>query len=325
MAYGSLSRIAELSQLIERGRLESAEQAAGQFEVSTRTIERDIEAIRTMLGVDIVFDRQKGRYVFGDYRFPIPGIGLTDQEFGILLIAERALRVFTHTSFDDKIHPVFNKLLAPVKKHKEVMETIRDFCNSVHFFRPFEPLQDVRNEFSILLEAIMQKKRISMVYQGSRRTASSRREIEPYALINNGGEWYVLGYCRLTRQERTFTLSRISNPRIEDHHFIIPEKFDVKKYLEQGFGRMHGEEPETVVLEITPPASKWIERSKWHSSQTIEKIGNDGTIKLSLTCPVTDTLVRWVLQMGECVRIQGPEKLKKLVVGKARELIKKNR
>jgi predicted DNA-binding transcriptional regulator YafY len=205
------------------------------------------------------------------------------------------------------------------------MDSIRDFCNCVHFFRPFEPLQDVRKEFSIILEAIMQKKRISMVYQGSRRTATDRRELEPYALINNGGEWYVVGHCRLSHEERTFTLSRISDPRMEDHAFIIPEKFSVKKYLEQGFGRMHGEEPETVVLHITQPASRWVERSKWHSSQTIEKAGNDGEIRLTLTCPLTDTLVRWILQMGECVRIEKPEELKKMVVRKARELVKRNR
>ena len=323
MAYGTLWRISELAQLIERGKLESAGQAARQFEVSTRTIERDIEAMRTMLGVDVVFDREKWRYAFKDYRFPLPGIGLSEREFGILLIAERALRVFTHTSFDDKVHPVFNKLLGPVRKHKEVMETIRDFCNSVHFFRPFEPLRDVRREFSDVLDAIMQRKRLSMVYEGSRRTASDRREIEPYALINNGGEWYVVGYCRLTHEERTFALSRISVPRIEDHFFIIPEKFDVKKYLEQGFGRVHGEKPERIELEITPPASSWIGRSKWHASQKIQN-RKDGSILLTMTCPLTDTLVRWVLQMAGNVKVETPKELRELVIKSGKELVSNN-
>ncbi|MBN1131088.1 MAG: WYL domain-containing protein [Chitinispirillaceae bacterium] len=49
-----------------------------------------------------------------------------------------------------------------------------------------------------------------------------------------------------------------------------------------------------------------------------------GAICLSMRCPVTDSLVRWVLQLGGCVQVEAPMTLKSLVVKNARDLLKTN-
>jgi predicted DNA-binding transcriptional regulator YafY len=122
---------------------------------------------------------------------------------------------------------------------------------------------------------------------------------------------------------RTFALARIYEPKIEDHYFDIPDSFKVEDYLSKGFGRMHGDKPVQVRLRITPPASAWIAGSRWHSSQKIKQ-NADGSIVLSMTCPVTDTLVRWVLQLGGNVKVISPGQLKTLVYRAAKELSENN-
>jgi predicted DNA-binding transcriptional regulator YafY len=324
MNHGSLRRIYELDRMLRLGRFISADKAAEQFEVSTRTIERDLEELRHDLGAEIVYDREKRHYKYAGNPITLPAQWLTEREIAILLIAERVLRVFTDTSFHAEIHPTFNKLLDPIRHDKKTIAYIKDLCNSVYFYRPVLPIKDMQLEFSIMLEAIMLHQRVSMSYQTGGRDAGERRELDPYVLVNNGGEWYVVGQCRRSKTIKTFTLSQIIDPKPLDHFFDIPTDFKIERHLEQGFGRMHGDQPQEVSLRITPPAAGWIGRSKWHASQKITR-DKDGSITLTMQCPITDNLVRWILQMAECVRVEKPKVLREMLLEKVKALAGNNK
>jgi predicted DNA-binding transcriptional regulator YafY len=116
----------------------------------------------------------------------------------------------------------------------------------------------------------------------------------------------------------------VYEPRLEEHFFAIPRGFSVKRFLGQGFGRMRGQQNRRVVLRVGPPASGWVGRNRWHPSQKVSR-RRGGALRLSMTCPITDSLVRWVLQMGECVTIEAPEVLRKAVVAKAEACVRGNR
>jgi predicted DNA-binding transcriptional regulator YafY len=336
MKRGSIRRIQKIDSMIRLGTMRSAQQLAEEFEVSRRTIERDIEMLRLELGAEVVYNREKGCYAYKGKPLPLPGQWLNEREIAIMLIAERALRVYVGgtypfgyaqgSSFSDEVHPVFNKLLSPIRDDKKAMEYIKDLCKSVYFHRPFEPLRDLRSEFSTVLNAIMERKRLSMQYQTASRgnTGDERRELEPYVLLNNGGDWYAVGHCRQSHEVRTFALARIFDAKTEDLYFDIPDSFKVEEYLSKGFGRMHGDKPVKVRLRITPPAAAWIAGSKWHSSQTIKQ-NADSSIILTMTCPITDTLVRWIMQMAGNVKVQFPKQLRQLVLNQAMELAGNNR
>jgi predicted DNA-binding transcriptional regulator YafY len=323
MKRGSLRRIYELDRMIRLGRLSSAAGAAEELEVTRRTVERDLELLRWELGAEVVYDRAKGRYCYSGDPFTLPAQWLNEREIAIILIAERALRMFTGASFARETHPAFNRLLDPIRHDRAAMAYIQDLCNGVHFHLPFSPVKDVSAEFSKVLAAILERRRLSLLYLSAKRGAAERRQIDPYVLINNGGEWYVVGKCLRHREVRTFTLANISDPKLEEQHFDVPREFDARKYLDQGFGRMHGNEAQDIRLSINPPAAAWVGRSVWHSSQSMEK-RKDGSISLSMRCPVTDTLVRWVLQMGECVTVVKPEFLRRSVVEKAKAMAANN-
>jgi predicted DNA-binding transcriptional regulator YafY len=320
MKRGSIRRMQKIDSMIRLGTMRSAQQLAEEFEVSRRTIERDIEMLRLELGAEVVYNREKGCYTYKGKPLPLPGQWLNEREIAIMLIAERALRMYTSTSFSDEVHQVFNKLLNPIRDDKKAMEYIKDLCKSVYFYRPFEPLRDLRSEFSTMLNAIMERKRLSMLYQtAGRGKTGERRELEPYVLLNNGGDWYAVGHCRQSQEVRTFALGRVFEARLEDHYFDIPDSFKVEDYLSKGFGRMKGDAPVNVRLRITPPASAWIAGSKWHSSQKIKQ-NADNSIILTMTCPITDTLVRWVMQMAGNVKVLAQRQLRELVFNQATEL-----
>jgi predicted DNA-binding transcriptional regulator YafY len=318
----SLSRIYELDRMIRLGKLHSAEQAARDHDVTRRTVERDLQELRA-LGAELRFNRGRRCYEYAGKPITLPAQWLTEQEIALILIAERALRVFTNTSFGDEVHPAFNKLLDPIRHDKRTIEYILALCNSVHFHRPIEPSRDMRGEFSVVLKAIMDRRRLSMLYRSARGGPEERREVEPYALVNNGGDWYLIGLCRRNHEVRTFALAEMREVQEEQHYFLMPDTFSVAEYLGEGFGRMHGVKPQSVGLRISLPAARWVARSRWHASQKVVETA-DGSITLSMRCPVTESLVRWVLQMGGCVRVLRPRQLREQVVAMAREIVAKN-
>jgi predicted DNA-binding transcriptional regulator YafY len=117
-----------------------------------------------------------------------------------------------------------------------MLENIRDLCNCVHFFNPGAPT-DLRKQFSVVLDAIMQGRRIIF----------NKQEMEPYALLNNG-KWYVVGYCRRSRRERAILLSEIRNPKMVGHYFAIPKGFKVKDYMDVGVFGFHGLAPHFIIM-----------------------------------------------------------------------------
>jgi predicted DNA-binding transcriptional regulator YafY len=86
---------------------------------------------------------------------------------------------------------------------------------------------------------------------------------------------------------------------------------------------MRGGEPLEIRLRISPPASAWVGGRRWHSTQKLKTLEN-GALQLFMRCLVTDSLVRWILQMGGNVKVEAPEDLRVLVVKNARALFAAN-
>jgi predicted DNA-binding transcriptional regulator YafY len=221
MKKASFRRIIELDRMVRQGKLKSASAAAEHFGVTQRTIERDLEELRHELGAQLKYNRTMGCYEYEGDPVTLPAQWMNERELAILLIAERALREHAGTSFHGEIHPAFNKLLNPVRHDRKMMASIRDLAGSVHFYHPAGHKQEFRQEFSIILDSILLRKRISF----------RRQEMDPYALVNEGDTWYVVGYCRKSRKEKRFLLADIPSPKMVDHYFAIPRNFDVKKFM----------------------------------------------------------------------------------------------
>jgi len=233
MGYNALRRVYELDTMIKRGGLRSAQQAAEHFGVSRRTIERYIDELKTNLNTTMHYNRKRKCYEYIDMSVHNPLSGLNERELAILLIAERALRVFTGTSFDKEVHPAFNKIIEPIRHDKELMQRIRDLCKSVIFFNPFVESNDVHEQFSTILDAIMLTKRISMEYRPISNSSQPRRYLDPYVLISNANRWFVVGYCHASKEVKAFALNTVFEPLIEKESFIMPEETKTQDYIDK--------------------------------------------------------------------------------------------
>jgi predicted DNA-binding transcriptional regulator YafY len=238
MKHASFRRIFELDRMIRLGNFKSAQQAANHFGVSRRTIERDIDELRYQLRAPLEYNRAKRHYEYKDKPVTLPAQWLTENEIAILLIAERALRVFTGTNFDQEIHPAFNKFLDPIRHDKRLMNYVKDLCNCVHFSNQAVPSEKTSSIFSTVLDASMQKKRLSIIFNNG-----TAIEFDPYTLINNRGKWFLVGYNKKSKNEETLFIEVIKQVEIQDQFFAIPKSFNVNKYLKRDLGRIIRETP----------------------------------------------------------------------------------
>ncbi|SCG48532.1 helix-turn-helix transcriptional regulator [Micromonospora coxensis] len=176
----------------------SARWLAGRFEVSTRTIERDITALQAG-GVPIWAEPGRtGGYVV-DRAHTLPPVNLTAAEAVAMAVA---LHRLGGTPFAGAGHTALRKLLA-VLPAADAAEAHR-LAGRVHLIGdgPATPVP------ARVADAVAAGRVLRLRY-ADRTGADSVREVEPLAYLGNPTHWYLVAWCRLRDGLRCFRTDRI--------------------------------------------------------------------------------------------------------------------
>lgn len=206
--------------LLERRKM-SATRLAELFEVSTRTIFRDIEAIN-MAGVPVVAypGVNGGISIMEGYK--IDKKLFTPSDYIAMLTG---LASISPTVSKREIACTLEKLktLIPPDQRKSV--ELRSNQISIDLTAWAES-EDTRARMDIIRLAMRESRLIAFSYSDNRGVTGGRK-VEPYQLALKDRHWYLRAYCLARRDFRTFRLSRISRLRILDSMFS-PREFDPK-------------------------------------------------------------------------------------------------
>jgi proteasome accessory factor C len=163
--------------------------------------------------------------------------------------------------------------------------------------------------------AIFRNKTIVFDYYTMERDEVSTRRVDPYHLLFQGGQFYLLGHAHERKEIRVFRLSRIrgkvSYATKAEHDFHRPEDFDPRAYANRADWQL-GEEQGVARVLIS-------ERIAW---QVERHFGRYGEISTALDGPEEDgeaifitgysssrSLISWVLGLGANARLLGEEEL----------------
>jgi predicted DNA-binding transcriptional regulator YafY len=172
--------------------------------------------------------------VGGAYRlkpgYRLPPLLLTNEEAFALSLGLRALRQIGLSAFAPATESALEKL------RRVLPETLRESLGTVEDVVAIEPGPwVVATSVEHLIRAataIRTSKRIRFGYEAI-DGASTRRQIEPYALMHTDGRWYLIGYCLTRKAMRTFRLDRVADLAVGTVGFRRPADFDARKYLEE--------------------------------------------------------------------------------------------
>jgi predicted DNA-binding transcriptional regulator YafY len=246
-----------------------------EFSVSQRTIGRDLDKIRSMHQIDIVYDYSRKLYLI-----------------------------------DNEGQPEVNKRMMESIDILNAMQ-LADGMNNLILFENRQS-SGTENLYG-LLHAIKNRYQISFTYQKFFETQKTHRVAEPYGLREFRGHWYlVVKDIKKGEEEyiKNFGLDRISNLEISKKQFDVPNNFNLSDHFRYSFGSIvpYDGEPQEIILAFSPYQGNYIKSTPLHHSQRI-LTDNSQELQVSLHVYVTDELIAQLLSYGNKVKILQPEEL----------------
>jgi predicted DNA-binding transcriptional regulator YafY len=161
-----------------------------------------------------------------------------------------------------------------------------------------------------LLQAIRTSQMVLMDYQKYSEDTSSERMVEPYALKEFKGRWYLLSKDKKDDFVKTFSLDRIKRVKILKKKFVFPSDLNPSDYFHNCFGIITSEDeyPVEIVLSFDPLRGKYIKSYPLHESQKII-VDNDKELRISLKVYETLDLKTELLSYGSYLRVIKPQSL----------------
>lgn len=218
-----LSRLTAILTQLQTKRLVTATLLAEKFQVSVRTIYRDIRALEQS-GVPILTEEGKGYSLLEGYR--LPPVSFTETEANALITAEQLVLKNKDASFVKEYSAAIDKIKSVLRHNTK--ENVNLLSSRIAIGQNYN-LDRTSNYLSSLQLALTNFEVTKIVYQKPDSEETSTRAIEPFAIFNTKENWLLVAYCRLRQSFRVFRLDRIK--KLE----ILPEKFEPHKMTLQEY------------------------------------------------------------------------------------------
>jgi proteasome accessory factor C len=159
---------------------------------------------------------------------------------------------------------------------------------------------------ALVRRSMRDRRKLALIYRGSRSEESSRRIVCPYAPVFASGAWYLVAHCERSEAIRVFRLDRIETAEPLPERFEVPGDFTLDGIV-RGGKVFHGAPEESVRIHYRPTVARWIAEREGRS------LDPDGS--LTLEHPLADTrwVVRHVLQYGAEAEVLAPESARRAV------------
>ena len=209
-----LSRLTAILTQLQSRRLITAPKLAGRFNVTVRTIYRDIRALEDA-GVPIFTEEGKGYGLMEGYR--IPPVMFTEDEANAIITAEFLIHACKDESLIKEFTSAVQKLKAIIpdelKNRVEILE------QRIGITKTYTDLS-VKSKYLLDIQKALVEHLVIKINYTNQSEQKSEREVEPFAIYTGeNGDWLLVAHCRLRKDFRTFSLKNI------EEVFITNEKF----------------------------------------------------------------------------------------------------
>lgn len=310
-------RLVAMVMHLQGRRLVRAQELAGHFEISLRTVYRDIAALGEA-GVPIAGEAGVGYSLLKGYH--LPPVMFTADEASTLFVGAEMVRRFADTSLHAPLNAALDKLRAVLPRDRQD-HVARLAERTVIAGRPDGRRPDPAAAPWLLTvqQGVAQRRVLRLTYHGAGREEDTRREVEPLGLVFYSAAWYLVAWCRLRRDFREFRLDRIRRLDLSAEIFPSRPDFSLSEHLEKNVER-----------ENMLPVRVWFaqraqDRARRESVATlIEGAARDGGSEFSFTTFSLEWLARWILSYGSDAEALEPARLRELVKREASEVARRH-
>lgn len=285
--------------LLDKGK-STAPELAEKFEVSVRTIYRDIDIISSM-GIPVYAMQGKGGGITLLDNFVLDKSLLSTREKEQILMALQGI-IATEPNNSDELLTKLGSLFQT--KNTNWIEV--DFSNWVKR----NPGQDI---FQLIKSAIFSRNVISFQYFSSNRESTKRR-VEPLKLVFKSKDWYLYGFCLMRNDYRFFKLTRIREMEIQAEVYSreIPSTCSIGK-------QMDIQNAIAVTLKFDQDMAFRV-YDEFAEGVTED---NQGNLYVRTNLPDSDILYSYLFSFADSVEIVEPENIREQVKNKLAAMQKK--
>lgn len=311
-------RIFELHKILAGRRTPiSRRELQARLGCSRATLTRLISAARNFLNAPIDYDRELNGYRLGtdpDGLYQLPGLWFNSSELFALLASLKLLREAQPGLLGPHLEPLRERLLALIRHrrlgHPEIERRVRILQMAA---RPTR-----LEHFQMIATALVQRRRLRILYHGRARDATTERRVSPQRLVYYRDNWYLDAWCHLRRGLRSFALDRIHPVEVlpQGAREIPDGRLD--RYYGAAYGIFAGPAPNTAVLRFSPSAARWVADEHWHPAQR-SRVLPDGAYELEVPYGNPTELLNDILKHGPEVEVLAPAELRRQVAGRISE------
>ena len=298
--YYPSTRLFSVLELLQAHPTLTGAEIAAKLEVDGRTVRRYVTRLQE-LGIPI--ETVKGRY--GGYRldqkFKLPPLVFQSDEVlaltAGLLFARRSHLAGITAASERAIHKIERVMPQRMVEQMQTLNQVLEMESpDVWYALSADIVLDVS-------QAVHDQKSVWIRY-GDRDKQATSRKVDPYALVFMIGMWYLVGYCHLRQDLRTFRVDRVQELTRLSVGFDKPAGFDAKRIVEDSIART----PNLWTVELLFEGTLDAVRELLPRAVATFEERPDGVL-VRIKSPNLDQMARFVLGLDGEFRIVGPPEL----------------
>lgn len=296
-----INRLLEIVYILFEKKIVTAKELSEHFEVSQRTIYRDVEAL-SAAGIPVYTNKGKGGGISLLDNFVIKKSMLSEKEQIDILASLQGMKALNVPD----VEPVLKKLEALFNQN---------FANWIEVdFSRWGSSLDEKEKFNLLKTAIINKNRVEFDYYSS-YGEKTNRIIEPLQVMFKGQAWYVYGFCNVKSDYRMFKVTRVKNLVLSNEKFSrnIPEVI---------YNESHKETNKFIKFVMKIESSMAYRVYDEFGQGDITK-NADGSFIVTVNLPEDEWVYGYAMSFGDYGEVLEPEHVREIIKRKLENNLKK--
>lgn len=291
------SRLFEIIYLLLDGGSLTAQQLANRFEVSVRTIYRDVESL-SAAGVPVYMSKGRGGGVRLSEGYVLTKSLLSEQEQMEILGSLQSLQAADCPNTQQLLHKLNGVFAKNCENWIEV-----DFSQWDSGKQNWEQLKD----------AILTRREVTFTYYGANGT-KTHRQVQPYTLWFKEKSWYLKGFCTQKKAMRLFRLTRIKELDVTDCAFVPIAGLQQPPLPQHSINVLV-----TLTLRLNPSQAYRVYDEFAADAVTQNE---DGSFTVYATFPEDEWVYGYILSFGSEAQVIAPEHIRQGVQWRLQKMVK---
>ena len=301
-----IDRLLSITLILINRPMVTAKELCERFDVSLRTIYRDIESIAAA-GIPVSSSQGKGGgySLIENYRVDRQLLSLND-----MISILTALKGINTSLNNSDIFNAIDKIESLVPDDK-LTHVNKHFENIIIDLSPWYDVENQKIMMEMIHSAIRECQLINFNYRNL-KGEQTNRQIEPMSLVLKVWCWYCYGYCTEKKDYRLFRLSRMSGCSVLDTKFIRR----LSKFTETNLLKKDPRPVVAMKLRFSPNSQNLIEEFFFSCKKEID---NEGFYLISVEYPQDEWVFSTILGFGDACEVLSPLELRTIIASRLKK------